>query len=87
MPLHLRADLLADEASYARGVDYFRRGRVLRSTTKPDGTIDGVVEGEDFYRVRLGPRDWSCSCPMGANGVFCKHCVAVALAVDAADNA
>jgi uncharacterized Zn finger protein len=24
--------------------------------------------------------DYSCSCPMGDDGEFCKHCVAVALA-------
>jgi hypothetical protein len=56
---------------------------VLRSTVHADGTVDGVVEGEDFYRVRLGRDDWSCSCPMGVQGIFCKHCVAVSLAAAA----
>jgi hypothetical protein len=78
-----RIELLADEASLVRGRNYFERGRVLRFTTQPDGAIEGVVEGEHFYRVRLGEHSWNCDCPMGAAGVFCKHCVAVALAADA----
>lgn len=76
-------ELLADEASLARGRDYFERGRVLRFSARPDGTIEGVVEGDRFYRVALGTRSWECDCPMGAAGVFCKHCVALALAARA----
>jgi hypothetical protein len=78
-----RVELLADKASLIRGRDYFNRGRVLRFSTRPDGTVEGVVEGEHFYRVRLGTRSWDCDCPMGVAGVFCKHCVAVALAAGA----
>lgn len=37
---------LADSASLARGRDYFRRGLVLNTITRADGTIDGTVEGE-----------------------------------------
>ncbi|MHB1172401.1 MAG: SWIM zinc finger family protein [Lacisediminihabitans sp.] len=75
-----RIEYLADEASLERGRDYFRRGLVLRATTHSDGTVDGVVEGENLYRVTLRARSWSCDCPIGVQGVFCKHCVAVALA-------
>ncbi len=75
----VRIEYLADEGSLERGRDYFRRGKVLRATILADGTIEGVVEGENFYRVRLTARTWSCDCPMGVQGVFCKHCVAVAL--------
>lgn len=71
---------LADAASLQRGRDYFRRGRVLRTTTHANGSVEGVVEGEHFYRVRIAARSFSCDCPMGVSGVFCKHCVAVALA-------
>lgn len=78
-----RIELLADEGSLDRGRDYFRRGRVLRVTTQPDGSVEGVVEGKHFYRVRLLARSWECDCPMGVSGVFCKHCVAVALAAAA----
>jgi hypothetical protein len=75
-----RYELLADSASIARGRDYFTRGRVLRIHRKSDGSLEGVVEGEHFYRVRLDERSWDCDCPMGIAGVFCKHCVALALA-------
>ncbi|GAA3888113.1 hypothetical protein GCM10022381_32530 [Leifsonia kafniensis] len=71
----------ADSASLARGRDYFQRDLVLSTTTRANGTVDRVVEGERPYRVKLGARSWSCSCPVGARGDFCKHCVAVALAV------
>ncbi len=39
------------------------------------------------YDVELGIQDgkpsWSCSCPVGEDGSFCKHCVAVALVAGA----
>ncbi|MHC4715549.1 MAG: SWIM zinc finger family protein [Planctomycetota bacterium] len=42
------------------------------------------VSGTTDYRVRLWVEgsavDGECSCPMGDDGVFCKHCVAVGLA-------
>jgi uncharacterized Zn finger protein len=42
-----------------------------------------VVGGED-YRVVLRPAgralEWSCSCPLGEEGTFCKHAVAAGLA-------
>lgn len=75
-----RYELFADSASIARGRDYFQRGCVLRIHRKPDGSLEGVVEGEYFYRVRLDARSWACDCPMGIAGDFCKHCVALALA-------
>ncbi len=74
---------LADSASLARGRDYFQRGLVVSATTRADGTVDGIVNGEHSYRVKLGARSWSCTCPVGSRGDFCKHCVAVALAVAA----
>ena len=36
------------------------------------------------YEVELrstGEPGWSCTCPVGEDGTFCKHCVAVALEV------
>ena len=75
-----RLQHLAGEASLRRGRDYVRRGLVLRATVRADGTVDGVVEGESIYRVRVGASSWSCDCPVGVSGSFCKHCVAVTLA-------
>lgn len=74
---------LADEKSFERGERYFAAGQVRRLTV--DGsTVTATVDGTRTYRVRLDvtPKALSgrCSCPYGADGVFCKHCVATSLA-------
>lgn len=75
---------LAGEASYERGLGYHAQGRV-RSLRQGTDEVVANVRGTDEYLVRLRARDgdleWECSCPMGADGAFCKHCVAVAIAV------
>lgn len=80
---------LAGPRSYARGVGYHDDGRVeLESQT--DGRVEALVRGTMPYRVALWVKgrtvDWSCSCPMGEDGEFCKHCVAVALALQQGDD-
>lgn len=74
---------LTDARSFERGQAYLQAGRVRRFTV--DGTsVTATVDGTSAYRVRLGITAnglaGRCSCPYGAEGVFCKHCVAVALA-------
>ena len=73
---------LTDDGSWERGVGYFRQGRV-RSLLRDGDRIDATVSGTRDYRVVLrlknGKLDGECSCPMGEDGVFCKHCVAVGL--------
>ncbi|WP_157528906.1 SWIM zinc finger domain-containing protein [Nocardia sp. NRRL S-836] len=74
---------LADERSFERGERYFAAGQVRRVTV--DGsTVTATVDGTRTYRVRLDvtPKSLrgSCSCPYGAEGMFCKHCVAASLA-------
>jgi uncharacterized Zn finger protein len=74
---------LAGEPYYERGLDYFENGNV--ASLHQDGTrIHGVVEGTDDYDVVLSAKgktlDYRCSCPLGCDGEFCKHCVAVGLA-------
>lgn len=75
--------MLADGRSFERGRAYVAAGRVRR--VEVDGTtVTATVDGTSVYRVRLevagsGLRG-RCTCPYGAEGVFCKHCVAVALA-------
>ncbi len=76
------ADEIADEGSLARGVVYALDGRVERVEIV-DRSLTAVVRGSHPYRVSLSgsrrvPR-WSCDCPVGVMGMFCKHCVAVAL--------
>jgi uncharacterized Zn finger protein len=85
---------LTDERSYRRGEEYFKEGRV-RSLAEYGDAVSALVEGQGGaeYRVRLsaGPRDeraqHSCTCPVGAAGAFCKHCVATALGFLAAERA
>ncbi len=69
--------------SYARGASYLDRVEKLAI----DGTwVTATVYGSDEYRVRLsfghkrgGAVRGDCSCPFGAEGNFCKHCVATGL--------
>ncbi|MEI6171094.1 MAG: DUF6880 family protein, partial [bacterium] len=74
---------VADARSWQRGIGYFLEGRV--SGLLHDGeTVVASVQGEFLYRVRLSRLherlSWECSCPVGLDGDFCKHCVAVGLA-------
>ena len=79
----------AGERSWERGVEYAAAGRVTGVVV--EGTrVTATVAGGDRYRVRLsldsgGELDGACTCPVGAEGRFCKHCVAVALSVGADD--
>lgn len=74
---------LAGERSYERGLDYYRHGHVESLEDRADG-IRAVVRGTQDYRVELssddGVFDYTCDCPHGGDGAFCKHCVATALA-------
>jgi hypothetical protein len=49
-----------------------------------DDGVRAVVRGNQDYTVTLGADDgvldYSCDCPVGSDGAFCKHCVAAALA-------
>jgi hypothetical protein len=82
---------LADSKSLVRGMDYFKRGAVTLVDVLHD-EVDAEVVGGDVYEVRLYARDdgelgFECDCPVGYDGVFCKHAVATALAWFAQDDA
>ncbi len=74
---------LAGEVWFARGKAYCSEGRVT-SVRRDGDVIVAAVSGTRPYRVRLwldgGELSYSCTCPLGAEGEFCKHCVAVGLA-------
>lgn len=74
---------LAGDKSYARGVAYWRQGAVLDLMRVGDG-LKARVMGSEEYRVALRAAgrtlEWSCTCPLGAGGEFCKHAVATGLA-------
>ncbi|MGH3905418.1 MAG: SWIM zinc finger family protein [Pseudonocardiaceae bacterium] len=73
---------LASAASCRRGEEYL--DAVDGVETVPGGVV-ATVRGTDEYTVRLGRAGrrltGECSCPQGAVGAFCKHCVAVGLFV------
>jgi uncharacterized Zn finger protein len=73
---------LADGRAFSRGEDYAIAGRV-RDLVERDGAITATVRGTRRYRVRLweenGDLAFQCTCPVGDEGEFCKHCVAVGL--------
>ena len=74
---------LSDGRSFARGHDYFARGRVV-SMQRRNANLSASVRGSSDYAVRIWVKDsalaYSCTCPAAAEGAFCKHCVAVGLA-------
>src|SRR5215211_1365251 len=75
---------LAGERFFERGEDYYRHGAV-HSLTEFEGILTARVLGTYEYRVKFWAEDggrlrYSCTCPVGEDGLFCKHCVAVGLA-------
>jgi uncharacterized Zn finger protein len=82
----LHADVvraLADSRSYQRGLDYHREGRVS-APIRSGSRIEARVYGGASYAIALWVKGdglaYSCTCPHAAEGAFCKHCVAVAVA-------
>lgn len=73
---------MAGARSFERGEEYFADGQV-GALVEHQGTIAVKVQGTRPYRVKLwvenGELGFSCTCPVGADGAFCKHCVAVGL--------
>lgn len=79
---------LAGGRSYSRGEDYFESGCVGPVSEK-NGVISAKVRGSHSYEVRFKVvpaekgklrLDHTCTCPVGRDGDFCKHCVALGLA-------
>ncbi|MDQ2963252.1 MAG: SWIM zinc finger family protein [Pseudomonadota bacterium] len=74
---------LADERTFERGKAYFHDGAVgLLDADEQE--VRASVQGTQRYRVRLSARsddelEYECDCPVGDDGTFCKHAVAVAL--------
>ncbi|NLF29529.1 MAG: hypothetical protein GX591_01435 [Planctomycetes bacterium] len=76
--------LAADPRSWERGVEYFS-ARAAEVLMVRNGTVYARVAGSgaEAYRVEVwaegGRVHGRCTCPVGNQGVFCKHCVATAL--------
>ena len=82
--LTLRAiQKLADTGTLARGTAYFHDGAV-GLLDADECEVRASVQGTQRYHVRLvaesdGELEYECDCPVGDDGTFCKHAVAVAL--------
>lgn len=79
---------LAGSRSFSRGEKYFEIGLVGPINEK-NGMVSAKIHGSRIYETRLKVvrpsqgevrLDYSCSCPVGHDGDFCKHCVALGLA-------
>jgi hypothetical protein len=75
---------LAGARVHGRGAQYLEDGRVVHEACG-DERVRAIVKGTVPYVVELwvegGGPAWSCTCPAAEDGAFCKHCVAVALAL------
>ena len=74
---------MAGGRSFDRGLKYWAANRVA-ALDERQGTITAAVRGSRRYNVTLRAEDgglaYDCTCPLGGDGVFCKHCVAAGLA-------
>ncbi len=74
---------LAGARAFERGEDYFAGGHV-GAIAEQGGVITAKVQGSRTYRVKLwgsgDALDYACTCPVGDDGQFCKHGVALGLA-------
>jgi len=78
-------EAMADRRSFERGLLYAANGRVGKRTAT-ESSVKAKVRGSSSYQVKLwldddGEPGHECSCPVGQEGRFCKHAVAVALVV------
>ena len=72
---------LTEERFFKRGECYLSKVRLIKRTQT---NLSAIVSGRDDYttsisRNRKGAISYSCSCPVGQSGKFCKHLVALAL--------
>lgn len=74
---------LSDQRTFERGQEYLARGRVV-ALSRHEAMVTATVQGHTDYRVRIWVKDsglaYACTCPVGVEGLFCKHGVAVGLA-------
>lgn len=72
----------AGSRAYSRGESYFVLNNV-RTLSEREGIVTATVRGTQDYSVSLWLDNdelaYTCDCPEGAKGRFCKHCVAVGL--------
>ena len=78
-----RLKQLSSARSFARGEAYYNEGR-LKDVSEHEGRLEAIVAGQHDYHIRLMSEgreiEYSCDCPVGLDGGFCKHLVAATLA-------
>ena len=87
LAFELTEEMMLDFAGHTyfdRGLDYYHRGKVVELEQKNEA-VHARVSGTKSYGVMLKPEEtgslfWSCTCPLGERGDFCKHAVAAGLA-------
>lgn len=76
----------AGSVYFKRGEGYFAQGAVRPLRREGEG-VEAIAIGSERYRVRLWPEGgalaYDCTCPLGDDREFCKHCVAAGLACHA----
>lgn len=81
---HAQLRRLAGAAAFERGEDYLAGGSVDRLRQAGE-RLSVRVMGSEAYQVELwvdgDELGYDCTCPRAADGYFCKHCVAVGLAL------
>ena len=77
-----RVAILAGDRFLERGQRYAAEGRV-HAIDEDSTAIAGTVSGTHDYEVRIWVEDddlaYACDCPIGVDGMFCKHLVALAV--------
>ncbi len=78
-----RLQSMTDTRTFVRGRAYYLNGAVGLVNESAD-KLDAEVHGTQRYHVRLsrdpdGTLAFQCDCPVGNDGILCKHVVAVAL--------
>ncbi|MBS0353823.1 MAG: SWIM zinc finger family protein [Proteobacteria bacterium] len=76
--------LYAGDKTFIRGRDYFNSGAV-QALESNESSASAEVLGTQRYEIVLsagadGELEFECDCPVGEDGIFCKHAVAVGLA-------
>lgn len=73
---------MADGRTFERGREYFERGLVGEIIFHKN-TLTAKVRGTQTYKIKFWADNdklaFSCTCPVYAEGGFCKHCVSVGL--------
>lgn len=88
--MHIDKVFTAGVVRYLGGARFFERGaayaanRRVKKLRVGEDEVTATVRGQRPYQVRLWVKDgepaYSCTCPVGEDMLFCKHCVAVGLA-------